>query len=75
MMAFDFTTVLVIFFGLFVLFLAVDFIFAGGGMTSAMMGGAIQSCGAALSSPYGWTVIVGVLLILLAALWILFGYR
>jgi hypothetical protein len=71
----DLTTVLLIIVALGVVFLVLDFLFAGGGMTlrqaqgrlGAMMGGAAQ-CGAAMmGSPYGWLLIVALIIIVLAA--------
>jgi len=75
MFGIDLTTVLVILGALIVLFLAFDFLFAGGGMTSAMMGGAMQCGAAAMGSPFGWVLIVALILVVLAAFGILFGYR
>lgn len=58
--------------GLALAFLALDFVFSGGGMASAMMGGAAQ-CGTALmGSPYGWMLIVAVVVIALGVFGILF---
>lgn len=51
------------------LFLLLDFLLAGGGMTSAMMGGVMQCGAAVLGSPYGWTLMVAIVLIIL----VLFG--
>ncbi len=75
MLGIDLTTALVIVIALVVLFLAFDFLFAGGGMTSAMMGGAMQCGAAAMASPFGWVLIVALILVVLAAFGILFGYR
>lgn len=75
MFGIDGTVVLIGLGALLILFLAIDFLFAGGGMTSAMMGGATQ-CGAAMmSSPYGWVLIVALVLVGLAIFGVLFGYR
>ena len=65
MLGVDLTTLLLIVNALGVVFLVLDFLFAGGGMTSAMMGGAAQ-CGAAMmGSPYGWVLIVAIIVIVL----------
>lgn len=75
MLGIDLTTVLVILGALVILFLALDFLFAGGGMTSAMMGGAMQCGAAAMGSPYGWVLIIALILVALAAFALVFGYR
>ena len=75
MVGIDWTIVLVAIAVVVVLFLAFDFLLAGGGMTSAMMGGAIQCGAAAMGSPFGWLLIVALILVVLAAFGILFGYR
>jgi hypothetical protein len=75
MLGIDLTTALMILGALIILFLAIDFLFAGGGMTSGLMGGAMQ-CGATMmGSPYGWVLIVALILVVLAAFGILFGYK
>ena len=74
MLGIDLTTTLVILAALVVLFLALDFLFAGGGMTSAMMGGAIQCSAAVMGSPFGWVLIVALILVILAVFGIFFGY-
>lgn len=72
MLGVDLTTLLFIFIALVVIFLALDFVFAGGGMTSAMMGGAAQ-CGAAMmGSPYGWVLIVAIVVIALGVFGFIF---
>ncbi len=75
MLGIDLTTALVILGALVILFLAFDFVFAGGGMTSALMGGAMQCGAAAMGSPYGWMLIVVLVVVVLAVFGILFGYR
>ncbi|MCL4395848.1 MAG: hypothetical protein M1482_13775 [Chloroflexi bacterium] len=75
MVGIDWTIVLVAIAVVVVLFLTFDFLFAGGGMTSAMMGGAMQCGAAAMGSPFGWALIVALILVVLAAFGILFGYR
>ena len=75
MVGIDWTIVLVAIAVVVVLFLAFDFLLAGGGMTSAMMGGAIQCGAAVMESPFGWVLIVALILVVLAAFGILFGYR
>ncbi len=76
----DLTTALLIIVALGVVFLILDFLFAGGGMTlrqaqgrlGAMMSSAAQ-CGAALlGSPYGWVLIVAIIIIVLAAFGFIF---
>ncbi len=57
---------------LVVLFLLMDFLLAGGGMTNAVMGGLLQCGSAVLGSPYGWTLIVVIVLLILASFGILF---
>ncbi|MBI5300617.1 MAG: hypothetical protein HY868_00655 [Chloroflexi bacterium] len=84
MIGIDWVMVLIGLGALLILFLAIDFLFAGGGMSSAMMGTATQ-CGAAMTlaphasagvaSPYGWVLIVALVLITLAIFGVLFGYR
>ena len=75
MFGIDLSTALVILAALIVLFLAFDFLYAGGGMTSAIMGGAMQ-CGAGImGSPYGWTLIVALIVIVLVAFGMMFGVR
>ena len=75
MVGIDWTIVLVAIAVVVVLFLALDFLFVGGGMTSAMMGGAMQCGAAVMGSPFGWVLIVALILVVLAAFGILFGYR
>ena len=75
MVGIDWTIVLVAIAVIVVLFLALDFLFAGGGMTGAMMGGAMQCGAAVMGSPFGWVLIVALILVVLAAFGILFGYR
>ena len=68
---------------LVVLILALDLLFAGGGMTlrqaqgrlSAATGGAMQCGAAVMGSPFGWVLIVALILVVLATFGILFGYR
>jgi len=75
MLGIDWTIVLIGLGALLILFLAVDFLFAGGGMTGALMGTATQ-CGAAMmSSPYGWVLIVAFVLVALAIFGVVFGSR
>lgn len=75
MFGMDFTTVLIMITAAIILFIALDLLFAGGGMTSAAMGGAMQ-CGAAMmSSPYGWALILVIVLVALGAFSFFFGYR
>lgn len=75
MFGIDLTTALVILAALIVLFLVSDFLFAGGGMTGGMMGAAAQ-CGAGImGSPYGWTLIVAVVVIVLVVFGMVFGAR
>ena len=72
MLGVDLTALLFLSIALVVIFLALDFVFAGGGMTSAMMGGAAQ-CGAAMmGSPYGWVLIVALIVIALGMFGIIF---
>jgi hypothetical protein len=72
MLGVDLTILLLIVVVLFVILLALDFVFAGGGMTSATMGGAAQ-CGAAMmGSPYGWVLIVAFIVIALGAFGFIF---
>ncbi len=68
MVGIDLTTVLLLIVGLVVLFLALDFLFAGGGMTGAMMGGMMHGTAAMLGSPYGWALIIALVLIVLAVI-------
>ena len=75
MVGIDWTIVLVVIAVLVVLFLALDLLFAGGGMTSAAMGDATQCGAAVMESPFGWVLIVALILVVLAAFGILFGYR
>lgn len=75
MFGIDLTTALVVFAALVILLFALDLLLAGGGITSAMLGGAMQ-CGAAMArSAYGWVLIVVLVLVVLGAFGILFGYR
>lgn len=75
MFGMDWTTVLVMVAVALVLLVALDLLLAGGGMTSAVMGGAMQ-CGAAMmSSPYGWALILVIILVALGAFSFFFGYR
>ncbi len=76
----DLTILLLIIVALGVVFLVLDFLFAGGGMTlrqaqgrlGAMMGGAAQ-CGAAMmGSPYGWVLIVAFIVVVLAVFGFIF---
>ncbi len=75
MFGIDWTIVAVAIAVIIVLFLALDFLFAGGGMTSAMMGGAMQCGAAVMGSPFGWVLIVALILVVLAAFGIFFGYK
>ena len=75
MFGIDLSAALVILAALIVLFLVSDLLFAGGGMTSAMMGTAAQ-CGAGImGSPYGWTLIVALVVIVLVVFGMVFGAR
>ena len=75
MFGIDLTSVIVIFAALIVLFLVIDLVFAGGAMTGGMMGATAQ-CGAAmLGSPYGWMLIVALVVIILIAFGMMFGMR
>ncbi len=75
MFGIDLTTLVIIVIAFIGVFLLLDLVFAGGGMTGAMMGGAAQ-CGAAMmGSPYGWGLIVALVLVVLVAFGALFGYR
>ena len=75
MFGIDLTTALVILGALVILFLAIDFLIAGGGMTGTLMGGAMQCSAAAMGSPYGWALIVALVLVVLAIFGSLFGSR
>ncbi len=44
-----------------------DCLLAGGGMTGAVMGGMMHGTATMLGSPYGWLLIVALVLIILAA--------
>ena len=73
MFGIDLTTLLGIVIAVVAIFLLLDLLFAGGGMTGGMMGAAAQ-CGAAMmGSPYGWVVIVALVLVILAVFGIAFG--
>ncbi len=74
MFGIDWTIVAVAIAVVVVLFLALDFLFAGGGMTGAMMGSAMQCGAAVMGSPFGWVLIVALILVVLAAFGIFFGY-
>ena len=75
MFGIDLTTILVILGALVVLFLVIDLVFAGGAITGGMMGATAQ-CGAAMmGSPYGWMLIVAIVVIVLFAFGMLFGAR
>ncbi len=75
MFGIDLTTVLAIVGALVLLFLVADFVFAGGGMTSAVMGGAMHCGAATMNSPYGWVLVVALVVVVLAIFGVLFGYR
>ncbi len=71
MIGIDLTTVLLILGALFLLFLIVDLLFAGGGMTGGMMGGMMQGGAALMGTPYGLGLIV--VLVILGLGLIVFG--
>jgi len=73
MFGIDLITALVIIAVFVVLILVIDLVFTGGGMTSGMMGVAAQCGAAAMSSPYGWILIVAIIFIVLTAFGRLFG--
>ncbi len=75
MFGLDLATVLVVVAITLVLFVALDILLAGGGMTSAAMGGATQSGAAMMSSPYGWALILVIIPVALGAFSFFFGYR
>ncbi len=75
MFGIDLTTLLVLVAVLIAVFLVIDFLFAGGAMTSGMMGATAQCGAAAMSSPYGWMLIVAIVVIVLCAFGVLFGAR
>lgn len=75
MLGIDWTLVLIGLGVLVILFLAVDFLFAGGGMTGGMIGAAAQRGAAAMGSPYGWTLVVALVVIVLVAFGLIFGVR
>ncbi len=75
MFGIDWTIVLVGLGALVLLFLLLDFLFAGGGMTGGMMGTAAQCGAAVMGSPFGWVLIVAIIVVVLAAFGILYGYR
>jgi len=69
MFGIDLITLIIIVLAVVAVFFLLDFIFAGGGMT-----GAATQCGAAMmGSPYGWIGIVAVIIVILAAFWMMFG--
>lgn len=72
MLGLDLTTMLVIIIALVVLFLAIDCLLAGGGMTSGMMSGMMHGGAAMMGSPYGWILIVALIVVALAIFGLLF---
>ncbi len=52
---------------LVVALILLDCLLAGGGMTGAVMGGMMHGTAAMLGSPYGWLLIVALVLIILTA--------
>ncbi len=75
MFGIDWTIVLIGLGALVLLFLLLDLLFAGGGMTGGMMGAAAQCGAAVMGSPFGWVLIVAIIVAVLAAFGILYGYR
>lgn len=75
MFGIDLTTLLIILGAAVLVWLALDFLLAGGGMTSAMMSGAAQCGAAALGSPFGWALILVVVVGVLALFGVFFGAR
>ncbi|MBI4670902.1 MAG: hypothetical protein HY741_04430 [Chloroflexi bacterium] len=62
------TLAVIVLIALGVLFV-LDLLLAGGGMTSAMMGGMMHGGAAMMGSPYGWVFIVALVIVIL----VLFG--
>ncbi len=72
MFGIDTVTLLVMIGALVVLLLLLDFLMAGGGMTGALMGGMMQCGAAVLGSPYGWVLVLTLVVIILALFGIYF---
>ncbi len=72
MMGVDLVTALLLILAFVVALFLLDCLLAGGGMTGAVMGGMMHGTAAMLGSPYGWLVIVTLVLIILAAFGFLF---
>ncbi|MBI5029270.1 MAG: hypothetical protein HZB51_01990 [Chloroflexi bacterium] len=75
MFSFDLITAFIIIAALMVLFLMLDLVFAGGGMTSGLLGAVAQCGAAAMGSPYGWMLIVALVVIVLVAFGMMLGVR
>ena len=58
------TLFIIVLIALGVLFV-LDLLFAGGGMTSAMMGGMMHGAAGMMGSPYGWALIVALVIVVL----------
>ncbi len=71
-MGIDLLTALMLILALGVVLFLLDCLLAGGSMTGAAMGGMMHGTAAMLGSPYGWLVIVALVLIILAAFGFLF---
>ncbi len=66
-MAVDLVAALMLIIALVVALILLDCLLAGGGITGAVMGGMMHGTAAMLGSPYGWLLIVAVILIVLTA--------
>ena len=55
--------------------LVLDLILAGGGMTSAMMGGMMHGAAGMMGSPFGWVLIVVFVVIVLVMFGLVFAAR
>ncbi len=66
-MGVDLVTALMLIIALVVALILLDCLLAGGGMTGAVMGGMMHGTAAMLGSPYGWLLIVALVLIILTA--------
>ena len=70
-MGIDLLTALAVLIAILVVLLAADLLFAGGGMTGAMMHGGAAMMGSA----YGWAIIVALVIVTLVAFGLLFGTK
>lgn len=75
MFGIDLITLLVIVLIALGVLLVLDLLLAGGGTTSAMMGGMVHGAAGMMGSPYGWALIVALVVLVLVVFGLVFASR